>query len=204
MVLSLLIALQIAAVPAAASTHPRAGPEQLAGLQELIALGLPPRMEVPADQSSAIGEVMLAPLFHDVFMCSEHPQGQRDGLGDALGTDCMVVDGVQDVRRGYERSFRTSGKANADWYGWHAEIHALFDRMVKVVIINSVSNTTGKPPASGIVFELADGADVVFAHIADPRVKAGDRVTIGQVVAIGGNNGAARSRQIHIGAWKGK
>lgn len=201
----LVLAQSAAAAPSPAA--PRASTERLERMQKaLIAMGFPPGVEMPADQSDPIGEAVIAPLFHQPFMCAEHPQGQLSGLGDALGTDCMIVGGIEgDV--GYERPFRTDRRTNADWYGWHAEVHSPFDGIVRAVIANPVTNVPGrmgKPPASGIIFERADGLNVIFGHITQPRVKPGDHVTAGQVIAVDGNNGMARNPHIHVGAWKGK
>jgi murein DD-endopeptidase MepM/ murein hydrolase activator NlpD len=53
-----------------------------------------------------------------------------------------------------------------------------------------------------IQIRRADGIIVVLAHVANIRVKLGDRVTAGQVIANVGNNGMARNPHIHIGAWR--
>ncbi len=208
MILPLLVALQVAASPVSVAppAAPALSPAQAAFRAKLRAMGVPDGMMERETDDATIGEVTLAPLFHDVFLCGEHPLGQLHGTGDAIGTDCMVVGGVAGGQ-GYERPFRTDGKTNADWYGWHAEVHAPFDGVVTAVLINPVVNvpgTMGKPPASGIVFLRADGTNVIYAHIMDPRVKVGDRVTAGQVVAIDGNNGMARNPHIHVGAWRGR
>ncbi len=206
MMLPLLVALQVAASPVSVTPPAAPTPAQAAFRAKLRAMGVPDGMMERETDDATIGEVTLAPLFHDVFMCSEHPLGQLHGTGDAIGTDCMFVGGVEDGH-GYERPFRTDGKTDADWYGWHAEVHAPFDGLVTAVLINPVVNvpgTMGKPPASGIVFLRADGTNVIYAHIMDPRVKVGDRVTAGQVVAIDGNNGMARNPHIHVGAWRGR
>ena len=104
-------------------------------------------------------------------------------------------------------SHRRTDPDNADWYGWRTEVHAPFDGTVVTVDINPVTNTPGKqgkPPASGMIFRRADGTYVVYAHIMEPRVKPGDHVVAGQVVALVGNNGFARNPHTHIGAWRGR
>jgi len=35
-------------------------------------------------------------------------------------------------------------------------------------------------------------------------VRLGDRVSVGQVVALDGNNGSARNPHVHVGAYRGK
>jgi murein DD-endopeptidase MepM/ murein hydrolase activator NlpD len=120
----------------------------------------------------------------------------------------MIKGGIDEKNEmvGYDKLYRTTGKSNADWYGWDADLLAPFDGVVKKVAINPVVNAPGhlgKPPASIIVFERADGTDVLYAHVRDVKVKAGDRVTAGEVVAIVGNNGMARAPHTHVGAWRG-
>jgi len=46
--------------------------------------------------------------------------------------------------------------------------------------------------------------NVLYAHIADVRVKEGDSVKAGQPIAKVGNNGFGRAPHIHIGAFKGE
>ena len=84
---------------------------------------------------------------------------------------------------------------------------APFDATVAAVRLNPVINEPGRlgrPPASFIVFERADGMRVIYAHVQDVQVAQGDAVRAGQVVARVGNDGYARSPHIHIGAWRGE
>ena len=163
-----------------------------------------------ASPHSTIEEVMLSPLYRQAFVCSQHPQGQLKYKGDALGQDCMIIGGIDERNEasgGYPRLFRNDGTHNEDWFGWGAELLAPFDGTVKKVSINPVVNapgTLGKPPASIIVFEDREGTDVLYAHVQNVKVKAGDHVAAGQVVARVGNNGMARAPHTHIGAWHGE
>ncbi len=173
---------------------------------KLRAMGLPPHLESLAREPSKIREITLAPVFKEPFACSEHPVGQLDRAGDALGTDCVIVGGPEG-EDGFERMYRTDGGENADWYGWRAEVRAPVTGIVKFVYINPAVNKPGKmgvPPASMIEIERSDGTDVVLAHIVDTRVRTGDIVKAGDVVALVGNNGMARNPHIHIGAFKGR
>ena len=156
--------------------------------------------------SEPINQVTIAPLFYLPFACMDHPEGQLSDLGDAVGTDCMVVGGFKGAA-GYMRFFRTDGLRNEDWYGWRAEVHAPFDGEVTAVSLNPVTNepgSMGKPPASYVQFRRGDGTVVVYAHVQDVRVKVGDHVSSGDVVAVDGNNGTARAPHIHVGAYRGK
>ena len=148
--------------------------------------------------------VLLYPLFDQPFLCRDHPESDGGGLGDAFGDDCMVMGGRDDG--GFPRLFRTDGRTNADWFGWKATVHAPFDGVVRQVRVNPVVNRPGMPgssPASQIVFQRADGLIVAYAHVADPRVRVGDSVKAGQVVAVDGNNGAAEAPHVHVGAFRG-
>jgi hypothetical protein len=164
---------------------------------------IPPKA---APVTGEIGQVTLAPLFAAPFTCMEHYAGQLAYAGDALGTDCMVTGGIEEGR-GYSKLYRTDGTANEDWYGWHAEVLAPIEGTVIGVFAKPETNvpgTMGKPPAAMIQFRRDDGVIVVYAHVTDIRVKPGDRVRAGQVVALDGNNGMARAPHIHVGAYREK
>ena len=150
--------------------------------------------------------VLLGPLFEQTFACTDHAEGTVGALGDAFGTDCMVIGGIDESgKHGYLRPFRTDGASNEDWYGWHAKVLAPFDGRVVGIMHNDVTNvpgSMGKSPAAGIIFLRDDGLVVVYAHLDSVKVKPGDRVKAGQVVALDGNNGMARSPHVHVGAFR--
>jgi murein DD-endopeptidase MepM/ murein hydrolase activator NlpD len=160
--------------------------------------------------NTPIEEVTLAPLYRESFMCSQHWEGQLKYVGDALGQDCMITGGLDEKNEeafGFAKLYRTDGSTNEDWYGWKADLLAPFDGVVKKIKINPVVNRAGylgKPPASMIIFERADGTDVLYAHVQDVKVKEGDKVTAGQPVAKVGNNGFAHAPHTHVGAWRGE
>jgi murein DD-endopeptidase MepM/ murein hydrolase activator NlpD len=153
-----------------------------------------------------IEQIELSPLYRSSFTCTEHFEGQLDYAGDALGTDCLIIGGIDEEGNGFSRVYRTDGRTNADWYGWGADVLAPFDGAVEAVLPNKTVNepgTLGKPPAGMIRFQRADGTLVVYGHVADVLVKPGDEVKAGQVVAKVGNNGFSRSPHIHVGAYRG-
>lgn len=170
---------------------------------------LPPRLGPPPKAAPVFGpieQVMLGPIFRQRFMCAPHPMGELDYAGDALGSDCLVTGGVAGAS-GYMKFYRTDGKANEDWYGWHAEVLAPVAGTVLGLLAKPESNvpgTMGPPPAGQIRILTDDGIVVVLAHLTDFRVKAGDRVAAGQVIAVDGNNGMARNPHVHVGAWRQK
>lgn len=164
---------------------------------------LPPKA---APDRGPIRDAVIGPLFRRPFICTEHPEGQLEYAGDALGTDCLVIGGVESPTKGFMKTYRTDGLANADWYGWDEDVLAPFDGVVDTVYENKTENSpgeTGKPPASMIRFRRADGLIVVYAHAQAIAVRKGDRVVQGQTVAKVGNNGFARNPHIHVGAYKG-
>ncbi len=154
-----------------------------------------------------IEEFLAHPVFKDAFTCSEHAAGELPYLGDDLGTDCVVEQFVNQGGRAFMRMYATDGLKNEDWFGWKRPVLSPCDCVIVSVRINPVTNEpgkTGKPPASSIELKTADGISVVLAHIQEPTVKEGDRVSAGQPVAVVGNNGFARNPHIHIGAWRGR
>jgi hypothetical protein len=185
----LAVLLQVAAAQAAPDTT-KVGP-----------LGPPPRA---AAVTGAIAQVTLSPVFDQSFACTEHPFGALPYAGDALGTDCLVIGGINGAA-GYPRLYRTDGKTNADWYGWHADVLAPADGVVLGTLQKPDTNTPGtmgRPPAGTIRFLTDDGIVVVYGHATDFTVKPGDRVKAGQRIGRVGNNGMARAPHVHIGAYR--
>lgn len=161
----------------------------------------PPKGAAP---SGPIQQVEFSPIFATDFVCSEHFAGQLPYAGDALGSDCMVTGGVSD-ESGYSQLYRTDGRTNADWYGWNADLLSPTDGVVVGVLAKTEVNTPGtmgRPPAAMIQIRRNDGIIVVLAHVQNIRVKLGDRVKAGEVLASVGNNGMARNPHTHIGAWR--
>lgn len=170
-----------------------------------IALALSVAQPAPVDQS-VVEQVILHPLYGSPYTCSEHWAGQLGFIGDALGTDCLITELVETEEGGaFSLTHRGDGGRNEDWFGYGAPVLAPFDGEIVRVLINPVENVPGQlgePPASMLVFRGDDGLMVLYAHISDPLVEQGDRVTAGQVVAAVGNNGYSRTPHIHVGAWR--
>jgi hypothetical protein len=154
--------------------------------------------------NSPIAAVEIAPLFYVRFACMEHVNGELKDLGDALGSDCLVLGGLSTPNE-FLRFYKKDGTTNEDWYGWHAEVHAPFDGIVVEVATNRVTNipgTPGQPPPGYIKFKRADGVVVVYAHLDDITVHLGDHVRVGQGIALCGNNGSAKNPHVHVGAYR--
>lgn len=153
-----------------------------------------------------IESVLAHPPVDAFFSCSEHFAGQFQGLGDALGADCLVTRLVEVDGRVFMRHYEGDGRSNEQWYGWRQPL--LSPCSCKVVRLHenpkvNEPGVLGEPPASSIVLEAADGTHFLLAHIQEPIVKVGDTVEAGQPIARIGNNGYGRTPHLHIGAWRG-
>lgn len=152
-----------------------------------------------------IDMLTIHPPFSGAYSCSEHWEGQLPYPGDALGADCHVTELVETADGGaFSRAFAGDGLRNEDWFSYGAALHAPVDGEVVKVHVNPQTNAPGhlgEPPASMIVFRTADGAQVLYAHVAGVKVSEGDRVKAGDIVAVVGNNGYGRNPHVHIGAW---
>jgi len=168
----------------------------------VVALQVLPTRVVHAAE---IGVAVAHPIFHQVYTCSEHWEGNLQGTGDALGSDCVVERMVEENGRKWMRMHAGDGRRNEDWFGWNEDVLSPCDCVVAQVHVNPLVNepgVLGSPPASMIFFRRSDGVHFVLAHVQSITVKAGQRVTSGEVVAKVGNNGMSRHPHIHIGAWK--
>jgi murein DD-endopeptidase MepM/ murein hydrolase activator NlpD len=154
-----------------------------------------------------INSVLLHPVVRQHYVCLEHPVGQLTYVGDALGSDCLIIDLGGGSGKRFPSFYRGTGSRNADWYGWNQLVLAPFDGLVDSVHTNENVNqpgNLGRARAGVIVFLSADGVRVLYAHVHAIAVKAGDRVRAGQPVARVGNNGPSVMPHTHVGAWRGK
>jgi hypothetical protein len=171
-----------------------------------LAISTVPATPAYATNDTPIEAVVIAPLFYQRFACTEHVNGELSDLGDALGSDCLVLGGMGGSK-GMMRFYKTNGANNEDWYSWHVEVHAPFAGVVTEVGINRITNTPGnpgQPPPGYIKVQRVDGVVVVYAHLDDITVHQGDHVGVGQVVALDGDNGTAKNPHVHVGAYRGK
>lgn len=145
-------------------------------------------------------QIVLGPIYKERHFCSEHTAISWD-LGDSLGTDCIVV---SDYGQGFPKFYRTNGKRNEDWYGWHADVLAPVDGKVVGIFINSVENmpgTFGKGQASAIQILTAQNQIVMLVHVTNIKVAQGELVKKGQAIAQVGNSGIADAPHTHVGAY---
>lgn len=148
------------------------------------------------------GYVIIHPVFNQCFLTTEHPEGQLEYLGDAIGRDFMVAK----FFNGFLRPYLNDGKRNEDWFSYKADVLAPCEAIVEKIQINSVENTPGShtnKPAQCIVFRRKDDVRIAYAHVMDIHVEVNDKVEAGQIIAKCGNNGTSWNPHIHVGAWKG-
>lgn len=138
---------------------------------------------------------------------NHHRRGQRavDGhlrLPERFAIDFARFDKYGEVHRG-------DGKANADYYGFGEPVLAVADATVIDVVSRYADLLPESPlpaptlPEAGgnhIVLDLGDGAFAFYGHLkADSiKVKAGDQVRAGQVIAALGNNGSSTFAHLHF------
>jgi hypothetical protein len=168
-----------------------------------------PRQRIAPE--SPIDAVVIHPPVAAKIMCSEHPLGQEDHAGDALGQDCSVVRDNGGPGGNFPSFYSGEGLQNEDWFSWNEPLLAPFEGVIRGIHVNSVTNepgARGRGMASFIMFERINAGDVRpiqvgYVHVQDIRVEVGDTVTAGQVVARIGNNGISDYPHVHIGAVHG-
>lgn len=152
-----------------------------------------------------IGSVLLHPIFHPFYTCTEHWAKQFQGLGDALGTDCHIQKFETKNGRSWLRSYKGEGLTNEDWYTWHQPVMSPITGIVSAVNINPLTNTPGVMGQGAATYIVIDGEDnlkIMLAHLDQISVEKGSTVTAGEVIGTVGNNGYSRHPHIHIGAFK--
>ncbi|MEO7064836.1 MAG: M23 family metallopeptidase [Dokdonella sp.] len=138
---------------------------------------------------------------------NHHRRGQRsvDGrlrLPERFAIDFARFDKDGEVHRG-------EGKVNADYYGFGEPVLAVAEATVIDVLSRFADLVPEAPlpmptlPDAGgnhIVLDLGDGAFAFYGHLkADSiKVKVGDKVRAGQVIAALGNNGSSTFAHLHF------
>ena len=134
-------------------------------------------------------------------MCSGHrngPTAQR-----------FAIDWMQLGPDG--RLFRDNPKSNGNFYGYGAEVLAVADARV-ADLRDDVAENQGNNPRSGrhvtvdsavgnyITLDLGEGRFALYAHLQPHslKVKLGDKVTAGQVIASLGNSGNSDTPHLHF------
>jgi hypothetical protein len=150
------------------------------------------------DGREELPSVTVHPPVAARYACSEHYEGEYQGVFDALGQDCVIV--------WNGRTHTGEGTRNQDHHIWGVPVLAPFDGRVERITVNPVVNepgTLGTPPATSVIFQGRDDVRVGYAHVDRITVKEGESVAAGQPFAAVSNNGMSSSPHLHVGAWKG-
>jgi hypothetical protein len=150
-----------------------------------------------------IDSVTIYPVFNQAFVSLEHPVGELEYPGDAIGRDFMAIKFVN----GFARTYVNDGSRNEDWFGYMLDVLTPCDAFVERVNIVESVNTPGfhiNKPAGSVTFLCDNNIRIVYAHLTEIRVKPNDKVVKGQHFAKCGNNGTSWHPHVHVGAWKDK
>ena len=171
-----------------------------------VACSTAPVGPAPGGAAREIEAVVLHPIVDAHFVVNEHYDGQYSEPGDALGSDCIAMELVEEEGRRWLRPYRGDGSRNEDWYGWEREVLAPITGTVLRVHVNPTENEPGimgQGMSTFVIVRSDDGTHVLIAHLRDPRVQVGDQVVAGLPLGLMGNNGFSRHPHIHLGAWRG-
>ena len=107
---------------------------------------------------------------------------------------------------GEGKHFKGDGLVNEDFFGFGRDILAAAPGRVVVAVDGSPDNLPGFPDpttaiGNSVVIEHAENEYSVYAHLkqGSVKVKAGDRVVAGQVIAGCGNSGRSIEPHLHFG-----
>ncbi|WP_422062319.1 M23 family metallopeptidase [Sphingopyxis sp.] len=109
------------------------------------------------------------------------------------------------------RFFRDNASANANFYGYGADVIAVADGMVSAMVTD-IPDNDGNNPQSGrsvtldnitgnsLILDLGDGRYALYAHLQPGsfKVSIGDKVKTGQVLATLGNSGNSDAPHLHF------
>lgn len=109
------------------------------------------------------------------------------------------------------RFFRKDASANANFYGYGAEVLAVADGVVSALVTDIPDNDGNNPQSArsvtldtitgnSLILDLGNGRFALYAHLQPGSVKVsiGDRVSAGQVLALLGNSGNSDAPHLHF------
>jgi len=109
------------------------------------------------------------------------------------------------------RFFRTNASANANFYGYDADVIAVADGVVSYLVADIPDNEGSNPQISrsvtldnitgnSLILDLGQGTYALYAHLqpGSLNVSIGDKVTAGQVLAKLGNSGNSDAPHLHF------
>lgn len=148
-----------------------------------------------------IDYVTIYPVFKQAFVTAEHPEGELEYVGDALGRDFMAIKFFD----GFARTYINDGSRNEDWFGYMLDVFAPDDSLVERVNVVETVNAPGShinKPAGSVTFLCQNNIRIVYAHLTEITVKPNEKVIRGQAFAKCGNNGTSWNPHVHVGAWR--
>jgi hypothetical protein len=127
--------------------------------------------------------------------------------GQLWAAERFAIDYVQLLPDG--RLFNGDKTKSESYPGFGADIHAVSDGRVVAVVDGLPEQVPGKSPSglpleqyagNHIVQDLGDGNFALYAHLktGSVKVKAGDRLSSGQVIALLGNTGNTDGPHLHF------
>jgi murein DD-endopeptidase MepM/ murein hydrolase activator NlpD len=166
-----------------------------AGAPEPVVENTPPAVVVPADKQKT--ELSL-PFKGSWVVVGSKSSGTRNILTQPPAFDFAALDESG-------RQYKRSGAANEDYAGFGKEVLAPADGVVMEVVDGIRDNTPGSanPYAligNAIVLQHKTNEYSVFAYLKQNsiRVRVGDRVIKGQLIALCGNSGGSLQPEIHF------
>jgi murein DD-endopeptidase MepM/ murein hydrolase activator NlpD len=148
---------------------------------------------------------VAAPGERSVLFTREHTYRPNYTRGDQLARDFIVMTIGKD---GIMRPFKpgSEGKRNEDWFTWRNDVLAPYSGTVAHVQQHDSTNQPGRLNSAAqhgqIQFKNEEDVVVSYVHLREIKVKEGQRVKVGEVVAKAGNNGSSIAPHVHVGAWK--
>ena len=145
----------------------------------------------------------------NAFGSKDHPRSFNAVDGKERICQRFAIDWMRLGRDG--RLFRGAGKSNGDYYGFGAEVLAVADGRV-TSIKDGLAENSGATERSArsitldnvfgnyVILDLGAHRFAEYAHLqaGSLRVKAGDRVKAGQVIALLGNSGNSDAPHLHF------
>ena len=170
----------------------------------------------PAVSVSTVPTPVLHPPLHGSAWVAFNALGGKDHR-----RSLNAVDGKERIAQRFAidwmrlgpdgRLFHASDKSNANFYGYGAEVLAVADARVSdvkdglpenngVTELSGRSITLDTPFGNYVMLDLGDGRFAAYAHLqpGSLKVKIGEHVKTGQVLALLGNSGNSDAPHLHF------
>jgi hypothetical protein len=165
---------------------------------------------VQTRKPAVIAPPLAGPKWVDANSCCDmtpHRMALNPLNGQLWAAERFAIDYVQLLPD--NRLFNGDKTKPESYPGFGAEIHAVADGPVVGVLDGLPEQIPGKSPSglpleqyagNNIVQDLGDGNFALYAHLktGSVKVKAGDRLSSGQVIALLGNTGNTDGPHLHL------